>query len=244
MGNNMGNMGNILEYSRGVKLPENINDPDYRSMVIKSWTENNILEFVYNKLQYETHTTLRPDILEKAGESIKIYFDKINDLKIIDIFSGNLCASVLIHKFLEEKVTRWICTDAVNYKFIPEPTCKIKYEQLNVVDAVAKHGVESNILLMISPPPTNNNRSDLGCGDYYACFDYINQSLKNEQIKFITKYIIFIGELGASDGTEGIYDYLMNHKNLNLVCRELLSKENDMFGGSLEKELFIFKIVK
>ena len=46
----------------------------------------------------------------------------------------------------------------------------------------------------------------------YICYIYINLIVINIYIN--DNYIIIIGELGASDGTEGIYHYLMNNKEI------------------------------
>jgi len=57
-----------------------------------------------------------------------------------------------------------------------------------------------------------------------------------------TKYIIFIGELGASDGSEGMYKYLTLHPRLKTVVREILSNGNGLIGGPIIKEVFVFEI--
>ena len=55
--------------------------------------------------------------------------------------------------------------------------------------------------------------------------------------------LVFIGELGASDGSDGLYDYLVNGGMWNLMCREMLDCSVDLLGGPCEKELFIFQSV-
>ena len=99
---------------------------------------------------------------------------------------------------------------------------------------------------MISPSPYSNfeqsdntSKYDLGYGDYYACHDYIEQTKKGNR-----RYIIIIGELGASDGSEGIYKYMIEHPSLKIAYRIMLISCFDIFGGPLEKELFIFEINK
>lgn len=54
------------------------------------------------------------------------------------------------------------------------------------------------------------------------------------------KYLIFVGELGASDGSDGLYDYLMRSRVWKIVCRKMLFQGLDILGGPCEKELFIF----
>ncbi len=80
-----------------------------------------------------------------------------------------------------------------------------------------------------------------GFGDYYACHDFILQTLSQSAIPQ-QKFIIFVGELGASYGTEGMYKYMLDHPNLNLILRHIILFTKDVFGGNCEKELFIFEI--
>jgi len=74
-------------------------------------------------------------------------------------------------------------------------------------------------------------------GDYFACRDFI-KNIDRE------KYIVFIGELGASDGSEGMYLYLLEKPMLTCSSRIMIYLGKDSFGGNLEKELFIFKTKK
>jgi hypothetical protein len=169
---------------------------------------------------------------------------------VLEIFAGNCCASLIVHNKLQNllnnnQIPNWICTDVVNYNNLPDLPTNMKFDELHSVDAVAQYGTHSNVLLLISPPPysppsNSPNDVDFGYGDYYACYDFIAQTLELET--FVTKYIIIVGELGASDGSAGIYQYLTTHKNLNLVQRNMLDKGKDPFGGPVEKELFVFEI--
>jgi hypothetical protein len=58
------------------------------------------------------------------------------------------------------------------------------------------------------------------------------------------KYIIFVGELGASDGSSGMYLYMLHNTIWKLEIRETISDVPDVFGGIIEKEVFIFKRVE
>ena len=83
-------------------------------------------------------------------------------------------------------------------------------------------------IFCLSPPPQNNY------ADYFCIreFEKMND----------TTLLIFIGELGASDGSDGLYKYLLLDTNYwKLDKREMLFLGKDMFDGNIEKELFIFK---
>ena len=100
------------------------------------------------------------------------------------------------------------------------------FDKLPSEKAVIKYGKEVNVLLLISPLPNNYM-------DYYAIkeFELIGG-----------KYIVYIGELGASDGGEGMYNYMINESSWKLLSRDLLLKTRDiLFGGDVEKEIFLFE---
>ena len=167
-----------------------------------------------------------------------------------------------LYDYIAAVIENWICTDIINHRssFLDAPRfpSEMLFDQLNCVDAVEKYGKTCNVLLLISPPPYtersvlnlyendqmgySDKLKDLGYGDYYACKDFIKQTLENNTDD-VPKRIIFIGELGASDGSSGMYKFLMENNSLKLELRELLNGPNkDIFGGSIFKELFIFKI--
>ena len=248
----MGN-SNCLESSRKYPLPVNINNPNMRNIIIKSWSKENILASDNCSSQNTPSSTLNSDLIEKAANLINEYFieKQIKNICVLELFAGNCCASLITHNTLQNlldtiQTPNWRCTDIVNYNNLPNLPTNIIFDELHCVDAVARYGPNANVLLLISPPPhsaprdNKKNDGDLGYGDYYACHDFITQTLELET--FVTKYIIFVGELGASDGSEGIYLYLTIHKNLNLLERAMLDEGEDPFGGPIEKELFIFEI--
>jgi hypothetical protein len=88
---------------------------------------------------------------------------------------------------------------------------------------------------MISPPPVTEDAAN-GYGDYFAVKKWLELPISN-------KYIIFVGELGASDGSTGMYKYMLNHPKLKLVVRSMIYLGKDIFDGKCEKELFIFEKV-
>lgn len=135
----------VLQSSRASDLPENINDPDIRAKITDSWTESNILAYEWNISQSNPTTTMNTMTIKKAGEFIKNYFQSQKNLSVLEIFSGNCIASLIVQNILDTE--NWICTDAIDHKCKPD---KIIFDKLNSVDAVGKYGDKSNILLMIS----------------------------------------------------------------------------------------------
>ena len=137
------------------------------------------------------------------------------------------------------------------------------FSELSSVGAVTAYGLSSQILLMISPPPygidlrskkimddkKGNLIPDLpNFCDYYACYDFIElyTGLMSKHKLNEPKYIIFIGNLGGSDGSMNMYSYLMNHPNLSLVKRKLLPTYHQLseHEDGRDKELFIFKLYR
>lgn len=175
----------------------------------------------------DNRKVMEPMILKKQLLFLRIYFDKIvknneNSLTVLEVGSGNSYnTNLFAEKFDNIKI---IATDL--QKFNPN---YFQIEQLLSHEAVYKYGSEADILLMISPPC-------VGFMDYYAIKSYENVESKKE------KYLIFVGEMGASDGSEGIYHYLIDGEIWNLVCRNLFHHGTYLFGGNIEKEVFLFKL--
>jgi hypothetical protein len=232
-------MGNILlDSARHTDLPDDINTSSKRNNIIKSWTKENIIDF--NKTQsIKNVTTIEQESLADAAELIRYFFAKnsITNLIVLDIFSGNCSASLIIKNILGPRILSWMCTDVIDFDSRTYLSNDMYFECLHSVDAVAKYGATADVLIMISPTPfPRKDTKDLGYGDYYACHDFIGA--KN-------KYIIFIGELGASDGSSGMYKYMLQNPNLELLFRQMLKGypiEQELFGP-IEKELFIFKTI-
>ena len=85
--------------------------------------------------------------------------------------------------------------------------------------------------MMVSPPPESLDDNPL-YGDYFTIREWTNVES--------AKLFIFIGEMGASDGSEGLYYYMTNHPVWKLDYRKMLYSCEDILGGPCEKELFIF----
>jgi hypothetical protein len=168
---------------------------------------------------------LNPDTLQKAGQKISDFF-KNNSFTphILEVCAGNGNSSfIILQEILKNNSCTIISTDLYNY-----PNQEINHIVISDYDsgkAVDKFGDNANTLLLISPPP-----------GMYA--DYFAISKWEKLIGH--RYIIYIGELGASDGGEGMYRYMLESKIWKLELRYMLSLNSDYFGGNVEKELFIF----
>jgi len=232
------------------ELPANIFD--IRGEKSCNWTEEIILSDKNNNDQIKQSSTLSTKLITDAGKSLFEYFknNKIK-LKILEIMSGNCEATKIILESLKDTVESMICTDIVDY---PNRIAleNINFNKANAVDAVKEYGHETNALLMCSPPPENNY-----C-DLYAIKDYIDQA---NETKYIMKYIIFIGELGMSDGSNGLDKFMNEEPSLEKVYKKNLSHvftvEMKMFYmlmgcpesfaetlATVDKDVYIYKIAK
>jgi hypothetical protein len=227
-----------VEQSRIIKLPDGINENyDYYQ---KNWNREFISQIGLNK-SVKGYTTLSKNILNIAGVYIKSYFKSIkldDNLKILEPFAGNGVASKIIHAKLLELDSNIVLksTDVQNLTdCVDEFSHPVEFG-LNSVQTIEKYKNDGfNVLMMISPPPNGTKGEEIfGYGDYFA--------IKNFHQLDSSKYLFFIGELGASDGSEGMYQYLLDENSFwELKFRELLYSGDDFFGGKVEKELFIFK---
>jgi len=187
-----------------------------------------------NNWQNKPHPTLHHELLASAGKLLYFWLNnkKISDLKILEIMAGNCRASQIIQKEITGKYKSWKMTDIGDYS--------TKSEQLDAVCAVEKYGKVYNTLLLICPPPGSAEHlgQQSSYGDYYACKKFIEME-NGEQ-----RYIFFIGELGNSDGSQGMYLYMMKHPSLILEFRHPFLITTDHLEGPVEKEVFVFSIWK
>ena len=235
-----------LEVSRAESLPSDI-DSKYEFFK-NSWRTKEYLEKGVNQ-QEKNKSTLSEDTLNKAGLAIGQFIKDNNlSLSILEVMAGNGVGSKLVFDTITNfdptslsTITSWKATDLQDWSGIVSEQIngQISIEfNIDSVDTIIKYGSEYNTLLMISPPPAhcdshNQNETDGGYADYFAIKEWTQ--LEN------SKYIIIVGELGASDGSGGMYKYMMTHKVWKLCVRKLLNKTTDIFGGPCEKEIFIFK---
>lgn len=160
-----------------------------------------------------------------AGICSGCYFKNIQTkIKILEIGAGNGKNSKVFITNFANKVenVEYKGTDLFSY---PNPEMEVE-SGLDSKTAVERYGADRNVLLMISPPPKVYV-------DLYA--------IRPFELMDGVRYLIFVGELGASDGGEGMYNYLMTHPVWKLEERKMLVRSRDIFGGPCEKELFIFK---
>ena len=178
-------------------LPSDIDEPCFRTQIIKNWTESNIID----RTQTRRSSCLSKNTIKAAYVFIKQYLisiTEIQSLSILEIFSGNCVASIDI--FNELKPESWVCTDITRYHDNLNLKRNMIFDKLNTIEAIQKYGKSANILIMVSAPFGDHY------ADYYACNDFIQQA---QSLYYVgkPKYIIFIGELGASDGSNGMYKY-------------------------------------
>lgn len=167
------------------------------------------------------HPKLRVDILEIGGGNgfnTKLVFDSLSELGSLDV----------------PKEFKLISTDLFEYE--------TKYYQVESDilshEAVKKYSGQFNILLMISP--MYNSHGVYSYMDYYAIKEFELIDMKE------IKYIIFIGELGASDGTVGMYKYMLESSYWRLIYRNKVNVCEQCIDDyycdydNIEKEFFIF----
>lgn len=228
-----------LEHSRMDILPSNI-DEEYE-LYKSNWTSKNISNQHVNSYK-NLIATLGNETLNDASCILSKYLisniEWIKEINILEPFAGNGVASKIFYENINYYIDK--TNKKINFKmkstdiqdlteFINQNTCTVEFN-LNSVETIEKYGNEYNILLMISPPPNSDYK---GYGDYFAIKKWTE--LKDK------KLIVFIGELGASDGSIGMYNYMLNNNNWIIDERKMIKKGIDRFGGPIEKEIFIFK---
>lgn len=219
-----------VESSQSMKISKDFNVPEMRAKCATKWTQEAILDAGFVQSKVDDAPFLPIPALEKAASILLQFFQgSKSNPKILEIFAGNCRASQILQNKL--KVKTWIASDVMEFKVQSK---NITFVQSDAVTVVEKFGVESNVLLLISPPPGHHY------ADYFASVDFIHQTqLKNLSDRFI----VFIGELGASDGTEGMYDFYMSHPNLCLVVNKPINNFIDVLGARCHKDVYIFQIV-
>lgn len=215
-----------LSASRATHFPDNI-DTLYEAPDIHQIT------YSHNNSCRKGRSTLPKMVLERAGEFILSYFEEIKFIpKIIEPYAGNGVATNIIYKKLITKFPVIIKStefqDLIEY--MNEDSYDVEFD-INGVDTIKKYAKDGyDTLMMISPPPNEKTYHD-----YFTIREW-------EKVE-TSKYFIFIGELGASDGSAGLYEFMLKNNPIwKLECRKMLFKKPDEFspGDFVEKELFIF----
>tara|TARA_B110000037_G_C17093522_1_gene495015 strand:+ start:1474 stop:2112 length:639 start_codon:yes stop_codon:yes gene_type:complete len=195
-------------------------EKETNSMTKKFWNEDKYLYNHVNK-QYENRGTVNLDtVIPILGNIFNNFNKKIN---ILEVGSGNGFNTKLIYNNLSKYIDELKATDIQ----IHSPSY-FKIEKLKSHDAVYKYGKDIDILMLISPPC-------IGFMDYYAIKTY--ELLNSDK----DKYVIYIGELGASDGATGMYKYMMEESEWNLIKSVEFSETMLMYGEYCVKEVFLFK---
>lgn len=234
------------ETSRHSVIPEFADTVEFRNKLVFQWKkEENYKDSLNYSQSVKDYSTLQKTTLSFAGNEIKNFFaDNYPELrlKILDIMCGNCVASNVIFNEIQNLTESWIATDIFDWNKNQLPEL-FNFFQMDTIDSVENFGSQSNVLLLVSPPPFSFDETEecFGYADYFACKDFISQTLKNCDEP---KFIIFIGEMGASDGSEGMYRFMNENENLSLLNRIILQSSKDIFGENCNKELFIYKIHK
>lgn len=160
----------------------------------------------------------------------------LNKIKIIDPLAGNGIASNIIYQNIKSKF-KDIIYIASDIQDLSDKTGLNSFPvefSIDCIDSINKHQEKAEILLLVCPPPCefDYRTEPTGFVDYFA----IKRWTELEK-----KVLIFIGEMGFSDGTKGIYDYLINHSIWKLHTRYVIAEANDIFGRNVKKEIFIFE---
>ena len=212
-----------VEHSRAQSLPVDVDDKyeEYK----KTW-----LQLAQKFSPPRGDSTLGITTLSRAGKFIREYFSDKSQLSILEIMAGNGRASNVVFNELKDsiEIKKWTATEMQAPEQVSGDIVIIT--NCDGMEAVSKYGKDHNTLLLISPPPST---SEGGYGDYFAIKKWTE--LSNSE------YIIFVGELGASDGSDGMYKYMMEHPVWKCVDRKMVFSGIDLFGGVIEKELFIFR---
>lgn len=239
-----------LTESRQALLPDNI-DEKY-DFFKEHWSGKYFSSQVIST-KWENKPNLSKHVIVKASKLMVEYFntnkDLISQIKIIEPFAGNGIASGIIYRKLIEYFPDTILksTDIQDPTDLTDELAHPVEHGINSVDTIEKYKNDGfNVLMMISPPPSHNiNMFDpskekimIGYGDYFA----LKKFFQTESAQLF----IFIGELGASDGSLGMYKYLMDNNPNWKLDREysLEYKEDPYCDGYIERDLYIFKKIK
>lgn len=235
-------MGNtIVEKERNydIELPNNIDI--FYDICKKNWKKtstNNNIQLANQSVR--DITTLPRWSMESCGDIILEYIKKRKNwlnhhIKIIDPFAGNGVTSKIIYNKINRRINiEYIASDFQNLdRCLTENSHNVEFN-IDCVDSIVKHQENSDILLLICPPPysyTIGTEPD-GFSDYFAIKKWTILS---------KKVLIFVGEMGRTDGTEGMYHYMMNNDTWKLVHKQIIASTTDIFDRHIEKEIFIFE---
>jgi hypothetical protein len=174
---------------------------------------------------------IKPDTTGKKFIGKKVGF--------LDPFAGNGLASKIIYDEIKKVLDPKFSYYATDFQNIPKCISKNSHPidfNLDCIDSIEKYHSLADILILICPPPYQYFEGDMnptGFADYFAI-------KKWEQLN--KKIVVFVGEMGRVDGSEGMYDYMMNNNSIwKLAKRKVLMEASDLFGRFVQREIFIFE---
>ena len=149
--------------------------------------------------------TLGTNVIHKAANILSAYLVQspstlYHSWNVLEVFAGNGSASCILQQAFAQ--VEWTATDLCEYT-----NTKMEVLRCDALTAVELFGSQANMLVLVSPPPYSpvshsGPNDDLGFADYFAIREFL--SLQKEQKPQKTKWILFLGELGASDGSTGM----------------------------------------
>lgn len=222
------------------RLIDNIDE--YETICKRNWKSS--IKDMANHITKDK-STLPVESMELAGKIIGNYlslaakFDSTleNNICVLDPLAANGVASKIIYNQIKEKIPniKYVASDIQNLSNIMSSKSLDVEFDIDCVDSIMKYQENANILLLACPPPysyQNRNEEPNGFVDYFAIKKWTELG---------KKYLIYIGEIGFSDGTSGMYHYMLNHPIWKLEYRKVIIGKEDIFGRFIKKEIFIFK---
>jgi len=220
--------------ARATKPPEYIDNMFVFLQLLKRWTPE-------NAAKQRKPTQLSPQAMQTAAD-------------LIDMYIPHKGRVLVPHKGRVLEMGSETCITSMRL-------CSRNFGEtwmhMNYVQIVAKYGQQSNVLLFNMPAThtipkfrpsfgslaliDDNDEFYSGYCDYYAIKMFIEQESKESM-----RMVIFIGEIGVSSGSCGLYAYLLDHPQLDLVLRKEISQEPspDHPNYLISHELFIFHILQ
>lgn len=148
-----------------------------------------------NNTQVEGRGTfgLNPKALKFFLDALKKASEKNNEVSILEVGAGNGFNTKTLRQICGLKQERWISTDLVKHEH-----CHINdMVKISAMEAIEEFG-DWNTLLMVSPTP------DVGWS-----MDAIKRAMETKE----HFHLIFIGEMGFSDGSPMLDLFLDDTKN-------------------------------
>jgi hypothetical protein len=231
-----------LEDARKTIFPDYVDSKEFKEIMIMGWNATVISSEVVNSHQsIRELPTLPIELVMKAGKilSEKLVSMEKSDLTVLEIMAGNCSGSRILFNTVAKKtiIKKWIATDIIDYKKTIREK-EFEFHKFHGLESVRTFP-DSDILLMMCPPPNKvangNCVNSMSLCDYYSIREFIDFNKGKD------KLIVFISEMGASSGTEGLYNFMLTNPEIKLIHREMLMSGYNQYG-LIEMEIFIFSI--